>query len=172
MNLKWLLSGQCFEFPIHQKLTYCCKAKYTESTIRPHSSKTVLFRAIFRWMKSEQTKWRGIRRGLITQIAAVKSEYILSQPHGPGFGPHKQPLCCRQHATVFNDNSQQVTPLFFFQSGLVHDYCSSWQLIDLSTVLETPISEIVRAWLCILVLFFSLKVGLGLTWFPVLASSW
>lgn len=36
-----------------------------------------------------------VRHGgaLITQIVAVKSEYILSQSQGPDFGPHKNSLC-------------------------------------------------------------------------------
>lgn len=75
--------------------------------------KTVHHIAICRWMKSERTKWRGIRWGLITQIVVVESEYILSHPQGPKcWSIHKQPLCCRQRATIFNDDSQQVTPPF------------------------------------------------------------
>lgn len=116
-------------------------------------------------MKSERTKWRGIRWGLITQIVVVESEYILSHPQGPKFRSiHKQPLCCRQRATIFNDDSKQVAPPFFLLvwrvPDPVHSYCSSWRLIDLATALETTISDWVRSLLHIqdLFLFFCFEI--------------
>lgn len=88
-------------------------------------------------MKSEQTKWRGIRRGLITQIVAVESEYILSQPQGPDLGPHKNLLCAVANVLPSLTTIHSRLPLSFQFSevpGPVHDYCSSWQLINLSAV--------------------------------------
>jgi len=106
--------------------------------------------------------------GLITQIVAVESEYILSQPQGLDFVTHKQPLSWHQHTTVLNDNSRQVTFFFPVWQALspVFDYCSSWQLIDLSTVLKRRIVEIARAWLWIFI-----SLNLCLTQCPALASS-
>lgn len=93
-------------------------------------------------------------------------EYILSQQQGLDFGPCTSTLCLM---TIHS----RLPPLLSVcrAPGPVHKYCSSWQLIDLSVVLETPIREIVRAWLFIQDIIFSLMAGLGLTWHPVLASS-
>lgn len=122
-------------------------------------------------MKSQWTKWRGIRRDWLPKLWlwTLNTSYlshkawILIHTYTAFVLP---PMC---HC-IFN-NSQQVSLSFLWSPVPVHDYCSSWQLVDLNTVLETPILDCESLTLDRGILFFSLKVGLCLTWRPVLPSS-
>lgn len=82
-------------------------------------------------MKSERNKWRGIRRRLITQIVAVESEYILSQPQGLDFSRHKNSLCAGASMPLcLTTIHGRLLCFFLFRFD-------GWQFIDLSALLES-----------------------------------
>lgn len=86
-------------------------------------------------MKSERNKWRGIRRRLITQIVAVESEYILSQPQGLDFSRHKNSLCAGASMPLcLTTIHGRLLCFFLFRFGGGEH---SWQFIDLSALLES-----------------------------------